>query len=122
MRAKLRDIKMQLRRRMHHPILDQGRWLGKVVRGYFNYYAVPTNAATLDTFRHIVTDLWRRSLRRRSQKDRMTWARMTRLVEAFLPKPVILHPWPSERFAVTHPRWGRMRESRSYGSVRGGVR
>jgi RNA-directed DNA polymerase len=105
MRAKLREIKMQLRRRMHQPIPEQGRWLGRVVRGYFNYYAVPTNAPTLDTFRHHVTDLWRRALRRRSQKDRATWARMTQLVEAWLPKPVILHPWPSERFAVTHPRW-----------------
>ena len=44
-------------------------------------------------------------LRRRSQKDRMTWARMTQLVDDWLPKPIILHPWPSDRFAVTHPRW-----------------
>src|SRR6476646_1009046 len=43
--------------------------------------------------------------RRRSQKDRITWTRMTQLVDAFLPKPIILHPWPSVRFAVTHPRW-----------------
>src|SRR6266480_3763365 len=50
-------------------------------------------------------DLWRRTLRRRSQKDRMTWERMTQLVDAWLPKPIILHPWPSDRFAVTNPRW-----------------
>src|SRR5258708_10685806 len=55
--------------------------------------------------RHHVTDLWRRTLRRRSQKDRLTWARMTQLAAAWLPKPIILHPWPSARFAVTHPRW-----------------
>ena len=61
--------------------------------------------AAVEVFRHHVTDLWRRTLRRRSQKDRMTWARMTQLVDAWLPKPIILHPWPSERFAVTHPRW-----------------
>ena len=59
----------------------------------------------LAVFRHHVTDLWRRTLRRRSQKDRMTWERMTQLVDAWLPKPIILHPWPSDRFAVTHPRW-----------------
>jgi hypothetical protein len=47
---------------------------------------------------------WRRTLRRRSQKDRITWARMTKLADDFLPKPIILHPWPSDRFAVTHPR------------------
>ena len=60
------------------------------------------------------TDLWRRTLRRRSQKDRMTWERMTQLVDDWLPKPIILHPWPSDRFAVTHPRW------ESYGAGGGG--
>jgi group II intron reverse transcriptase/maturase len=105
MRAKLREIKGKLRRCMHEPIPMQGKWLGQVVRGYFNYHAVPTNGHTLSVFLHQVTDLWRRTLRRRSQKDRMTWARMTQLVDAWLPKPIILHPWPSERFAVTHPRW-----------------
>jgi len=105
MQAKLRKIKETLRRCMHQSIPQQGKWLGRVVRGYFNYHAVPTNARALDVFRHHVTDLWRRTLRRRSQKDRITWARMTQLADAWLPKPIILHPWPSDRFAVTHPRW-----------------
>jgi group II intron reverse transcriptase/maturase len=105
MRAKLQEIKQEMRRRMHQPIPEQGKWLGQVVRGYFNYHAVPTNGRALEVFRHLVTDLWRRTLRRRSQKDRMTWARMTELVDDWLPKSIILHPWPSDRFAVTHPRW-----------------
>jgi RNA-directed DNA polymerase len=105
MRAKLKMIKEEMWRRMHQPIPVQGKWLGRVVRGYFNYHAVPTNARALRVFRHHITDLWRRTLRRRSQKDRMTWERMTQLVDDWLPKPIILHPWPSERFAVTHPRW-----------------
>jgi RNA-directed DNA polymerase len=105
MRVKLREIKRKLRRRMHEPIPVQGKWLGQVVRGYFNYHAVPTNGHTLHVFLHRVTDLWRRTLRRRSQKDRTTWERMTRMVDAWLPKPTILHPWPSDRFAVRHPRW-----------------
>jgi len=105
MHAKLKMIKAELWRRMHQPIPKQGQWLRSVVRGYFNYHAVPTNAHALHVFRHHVTDLWRRTLRRRSQKDRFTWARMTHLVDAWLPKPIILHPWPSDRFAVTHPRW-----------------
>ncbi len=105
MRAKLQEIKVVLRRCMHRPIPEQGKWLGRVVRGYFNYHAVPTNGHALGVFRHHVTDLWRRTLRRRSQKDGITWTRMTQLVDAFLPKPIILHPWPSDRFAVTHPRW-----------------
>src|SRR6478672_2893907 len=105
MKAKLRMIKEELRQRMHQSIPVQGRWLRRVVGGYFNYHAVPTNARALDAFRHHVTDLWRRTLRRRSQKDRMTWERMMQLVDAWLPKPSILHPWPSDRFAVTNPKW-----------------
>jgi hypothetical protein len=105
MRAKLKMIKKELWRRMHQPIPEQGQWLRRVVGGYYNYHAVPTNARALDVFRHHVIDLWRRTLRRRSQRDRFTWARMTNLAGAWLPKPIILHPWPSARFAVTHPRW-----------------
>jgi RNA-directed DNA polymerase len=105
MRAKLKMIKEEMWRRMHQPIPAQGKWLWSVVNGYFNYHAVPTNAHALHVFRHHITDVWRRTLRRRSQKDRMTWDRMTQLVDDWLPKPIILHPWPSDRFAVTHPRW-----------------
>jgi RNA-directed DNA polymerase len=105
MHAKLKMIKAEMWRRMHQPIPKQGQWLRSVVRGYFNYHAVPTNAHALHVFRHHVTVLWRRTLRRRGQKDRFSWARITRLVDDWLPKPIILHPWPSDRFAVTHPRW-----------------
>jgi RNA-directed DNA polymerase len=105
MRAKLKMIKEEMWRRMHLPIPEQGKWLWYVVNGYFNYHAVPTNGPALHVFRHHITDLWRRTLRHRSQKDRMTWERMTQLVNDWLPKPMILHPWPSDRFAVTHPRW-----------------
>jgi hypothetical protein len=104
MRAKLKDIKAELRRRMHWPIPEQGKWLRQVVTGHFGYYAVPTNGRALSAFRHHVTDLWRRTLRRRSQRDGFTWARMTKLTDDWLPKPRILHSWPSERFAVSHPR------------------
>ncbi len=104
MQAKLREVKVQLRKRMHEPIPEQGRWLKQVVTGFFAYHAVPTNARALSAFRHYVTALWRRTLRRRSQKDVMTWARITKIADAWLPKPRILHPWPNQRFAVTHSR------------------
>ena len=105
MRAKLKAIKQELRRRMHQPIPVQGKWLGQVVRGYFNYFAVPTNGPTLSAFRFHVLDLWRRSLKRRSQKDGTTWQWTGRLADDWLPKPRILHPWPRTRFAVRRPRW-----------------
>jgi len=104
MMARLKEIKAQLRERMHNAIPEQGRWLKAVVTGYFAYHAVPTNLRALRAFRYHVTDLWRRTLRRRSQKDGLTWERMTKLAAHWLPTPRILHPWPDRRFAVKHPR------------------
>ncbi|MDA8120779.1 MAG: group II intron reverse transcriptase/maturase [Gammaproteobacteria bacterium] len=105
MRAKLKEIKAQLRKHMHEPIPVPGRWLKQVVTGYFAYHAVPTNVRALGAFRYHVTVLWRRTLRRRSQKDHMTWERIAKIAAAWLPPPKIQHPWPDQRFAVKHPRW-----------------
>jgi group II intron reverse transcriptase/maturase len=105
MRAKLKELKEEMRRRRHHSIPEQGHWLRQVLTGFFAYHAVPTNIWALGTFRFWIIDLWRRSLRRRSQKDRTTWRRITKLANDFLPRARILHPWPEERFGVKHPRW-----------------
>jgi len=104
MMAKLLELKEEMRRRMHWPIPKQGEWLKRVVGGFFNYHAVPTNSRAIATFRRHVIALWRRTLRRRSQKDDTTWERITRLADEWLPRPRILHPWPNMRFAVKHPR------------------
>jgi len=90
---------------MHWPIPEQGKWLRQVVSGFLNYHAVPTNSRALSAFRYHVMVLWQRTLRRRSQRDRFSWDRITKLADDWLPRPRILHPWPSIRFAVKHPRW-----------------
>jgi group II intron reverse transcriptase/maturase len=105
LRAKLKEVKEEVRQRRHHTIPEQGQWLRQVVTGFLAYYAVPTNIRALNRFRFRITDLWRRSLKRRSQKDRTTWARITNLADDFLPQVRILHPWPDQRFGVKHPRW-----------------
>jgi len=105
MRGKLVKLKGQLRKRMHAPLTMQGEWLGTVVTGWFNYFAVPTNFPTLAAFRHHVVELWRRALNRRSQRGFIDKARMAALANEWLPRPKILHPWPERRFAVKHPRW-----------------
>jgi RNA-directed DNA polymerase len=89
---------------MHQPIPEQGAWLKQVVAGYFNYHAVPTNGRALSSFRIEVTRRWQQVLGRRSQNGAIEWGRMTKLVDDYLPKPRILHPWPDKRFAVRHPR------------------
>jgi hypothetical protein len=93
-------VKEEMLRRMHQPIPQQGSWLRQVVIGYFNYHAVPTNFRALRAFRESIAKRWRRVLSRRSQKGDLTWAQMNRLIDDWLPKPRILHPWPNKRFAV----------------------
>jgi RNA-directed DNA polymerase len=104
MQTKLREIKEALRRRINRPIPETGKWLASVVSGYFAYHAVPTNGLALTAFRYYVIVLWHRQLMRRSQRAGMPWARMAKLADEYLPKPRILHPWPSVRFAARYPR------------------
>ena len=104
-RAKLQEIKQQLKLRMHSKASEVGSWLRSVVRGWLNYHAVPGNINCLDEFCTQVERLWLRILRRRSQKGRSwSWVRFQRLARRWIPKAQILHPYPNERFAVTHPR------------------
>jgi hypothetical protein len=104
MRAKLKMVQQEMRRRMHQPIAAQGKWLWYVVNGYFNYHAVPTNFRALVTFRTEIARRWRRILTRRSDRTKLNWEQMNRLLDAWIPKPRILHPWPDKRFAVRYPR------------------
>lgn len=104
LRAKLVQIKQDLRSRMHLPVPEQGAWLRRVYQGYLNYHAVPTNIETLTRLRKQIGRLWHRTLRRRSQRSALTWTRMTRLIENWLPRAKTLHPWPEQRFDRHHPR------------------
>ncbi len=99
-RAKLHALKGEMRRRMHLPIPEQGRWLARVLAGHYNYYAVPDNIEALNAFRKGLIRHWLRLLRRRSQRSTMTWERVWRLADQWLPQPRILHPWPEQRFAA----------------------
>ena len=98
MRAKLREVKHSLMQRRHLPIPEQGQWLASVVRGHCAYYAVPDNTDAVSAFRDQAAKHWFRALRRRSQRSRLDWKRMNRLVVRWLPRVRVLHPWPDERF------------------------
>ena len=97
-RAKLHALRGELLRRRDHPMPEQGRWLASVLRGHANYYGVPGNQRALYAFRSEAVRLWRRALRRRSQRTRLTWARIQRLRNRWLPFLQITHPWPDVRF------------------------
>lgn len=104
MRVTLHAIKEQLRRRMHESVEAHGQWLRRVVRGYFAYHSVPTNAPTMAVFRHRVIRLWRHALSRRSQNAYIPWRTMEAIAKCWLPTVRVNHPWPQDRFLATHPR------------------
>jgi group II intron reverse transcriptase/maturase len=100
LRAKLQAVKLVLRRRMHDPVPEVGKWLGAVVQGYINYYGVPTNYTAISLFRQEIIRYWLWTLRRRGQKTSITWDRMKRLADRYLPQPQIVHPYPEQRLCV----------------------
>ena len=103
LRRKLKEVKSELRRRLHDSVHRVGGYLRSVVQGHYRYYGVPRNGPALNAFRHGVYWLWWRSLRRRSQKHRRTRQlkrRFQRWVERYLPNATILHPNPDRRFAA----------------------
>ena len=97
----LKRIREALRRRMHANVEDTARWLGKVLGGWLNYYAVPGSFRHLDRFVQRLKRMWRTMLRRRSQKDRAKWSSIDRLAERYWPRVEIRHPWPDQRLAVS---------------------
>ncbi|MDP2110192.1 MAG: hypothetical protein Q8N48_01845 [Thiobacillus sp.] len=99
MRATFAAIRSKLKRKRHQPVDEAGRWLKSVLRGYFNYFAVPDNLRRLMGFRYEVCRAWRWELGRRGQKWKMTWAKFGPLIEKYLPIPRRVHPYPPARFA-----------------------
>ena len=100
LQTKLNEVKAELQRRMHEPIPEVGQWLQAVVRGHIRYYGVPLNHNALFLFRFQVGRLWHRALSRRSQNGRIHWDRMRRLINRWLPVPIVCHPYPLRRMGV----------------------
>jgi group II intron reverse transcriptase/maturase len=99
MRATLKALRHAIARRMHQPIPVIGRWLQRVIRGYFNYHAVPGNSWRLSNFRREVGRAWLHALRRRGQRRRMSWEKFRRVAAPYLPLVRVVHPYPNQRFA-----------------------
>jgi hypothetical protein len=97
MQAKLKELKQEFRRRMHVDPQEQGAWVNSVLRGHYQYYGVPFNSESMWTFAFHVSGLWHKTLRRRSQKSRLTWERFTRTFKRWIPNPRICHPYPVDR-------------------------
>jgi RNA-directed DNA polymerase len=98
--AKLKEVKTELKARMHDPVPTVGKWLASVLRGHYQYYGVPWNTYALYAFRRAVIGLWHQVMSRRSQKGQITWRRMSRLAAIWLPTPRVQHPYPEQRLRV----------------------
>jgi group II intron reverse transcriptase/maturase len=107
--AKLREVRAELRRRLHDPIPEQGAYLRSVLLGHNRYYGVPRNGPSLAAFRNATSRLWRASLMRRSQVGFVSWTRMARHIARWLPTPRICHPYPDQRLAFVTQGRSRMR-------------
>jgi group II intron reverse transcriptase/maturase len=104
-RAKLMELKIELKRRLHHPVPVVGKWLRVVLLGHYRYYGVPGNSRKLQSFNFHVSRLWYKVLRRRSQRHCLNWERMNRLIDRWLPRPRICHPYPDlSRYVTTRGR------------------
>jgi group II intron reverse transcriptase/maturase len=108
LQAKLQEVKVELRRRMHFPIPEQGTYLRSVVGGHVRYYGVPMNGRAISLFRWAVGRLWHRVLLRRSQTHCLPWRRMTRYIARWLPPARICHPYPLVRLGVVTQGRSRM--------------
>jgi group II intron reverse transcriptase/maturase len=102
--AKLKQIKLMLRRRMHAPPPQVGAWLRSVLRGFYQYHAVPGNLRAMNVFRHRLQRLWRSTLRHRGQRPTVGWRHIGPLFARWLPVPRVMHPYPQFRFDAMHPR------------------
>ena len=104
MRARLQTLRDGLVRGRHRPFRKQAEWLGRVVMGYFRYFAIPGNIPALEAFRTQVVRYWLRALRRRSQRHRLSWETFGPRATRLIPHPRVLHPFPNERFFAKHPK------------------
>jgi RNA-directed DNA polymerase len=107
--AKLKAVKVELRRRLHEPLSAVGDYLGSVVRGHVQYYGVPMNGPSIVAFRQAIGRLWRRALKRRSQSHHLSWERMNRYIDRWLPPARVCHPYPLVRLGVVTQGKSRMR-------------
>jgi group II intron reverse transcriptase/maturase len=99
--AKLKTIKIALKRRRHEKVDEVRRWVSAVLRGHFQYYGVPRNTRALGAFYKQVLWYWWRALRRRSQKHNLPWRRFCRNAKRHLPQPRVTHPYPNQRLRVS---------------------
>ena len=89
------------RQKRHCPVKDWFKELKPKLQGYYNYYGVSGNYASLQQFFGEAMQILRKWLNRRSQRKSCSWEGFRQLIEHFqVPRPRI-RPRPRGRMAVS---------------------
>ncbi len=110
LRNKVKEVRAKLRKAMHRSVNEMGEWLARVLNGYNRYFGVPGNSSSIRAFRDLIINGWLKVLRRRSQKGRsMSWEKFSAIIDSYIPRLYICHPYPEARFDANNRGRSRMR-------------
>jgi predicted alpha/beta hydrolase len=89
-RRTLKRIAEWCRQYRHAPIREQWAAMRRKLLGHFGYFGITGNSYALHTFRFRAVAVWHKWLSRRSQRARLSWEKMLRLLACYpLPQPRI---------------------------------
>lgn len=104
MNKKLKELRIELMKRRHRPVMETAKWLKTVINGHINYFGVPGNSTSISLFVYELKKAWYRSLCRKSQRKRLNWEKFAKYLSPLLPNPKITHPYPEQRFYAKYSR------------------
>jgi RNA-directed DNA polymerase len=85
-------IRAWCRRNRHEPLKLQHAVLSRKLRGHYSYYGITGNSQALSRFRYEVRRIWRYWLSKRSQRGRVSWAKIASMERRYnLPPAVAVH-------------------------------
>ena len=119
LKAKKQAAKAWLRTRLTKPVADTMKTLAAVIRGHCNYYGVNGNFHAIQNFWKYLKYATYRMLNRRDQKGKFRYEKYLRVWNYYVAE---LHLTSDKRYMELVSNdclKSRMRENRTYGSVRG---
>ena len=89
----LKRVAEWCRRNRHQPVRQHWLALKAKLQGHYGYFGIAGNSKRIGRFRHAVMCVWRKWLDRRSQRARMCWDRMNKLMERYPLPPALVRPY-----------------------------
>ncbi len=90
----LQRVHSVMREILHERVEDQARRINQLLQGHYAYFGMAGNYRSLKQVYQVVLRYWRRMLSRRSQKSRVTWDALLRILRRFpLKRPKLSIPY-----------------------------